>query len=39
MLTKIESEQRIIRLQQELRAKGIDGALIIYPIDTEKRKR
>lgn len=33
MLTKIESEQRIIRLQQELRGKGIDGALIIYPID------
>jgi len=33
MLTKMESEQRIIRLQQELRAKGIDGALIIYPID------
>jgi len=33
MLTKMESEQRIIRLQQELRNKGIDGALIIYPID------
>jgi Xaa-Pro aminopeptidase len=33
MLTKIESEHRIIRLQSELRAKGIDGALIIYPID------
>ncbi len=33
MLTKMESEQRIIRLQTELRAKGIDGALIIYPID------
>jgi Xaa-Pro aminopeptidase len=33
MLTKMESEQRIIRLQAELRAKGIDGALIIYPID------
>jgi Xaa-Pro aminopeptidase len=33
MLTKMESEQRIIRLQQELRGKGIDGALIIYPID------
>jgi Xaa-Pro aminopeptidase len=29
----MESEQRIIRLQQELRAKGIDGALVIYPID------
>jgi Xaa-Pro aminopeptidase len=33
MLTKMESEQRIIRLQSELRAKEIDGALIIYPID------
>jgi Xaa-Pro aminopeptidase len=33
MLTKMESEQRIIRLQQELKAKAIDGALIIYPID------
>src|SRR5512138_247718 len=33
MLTKMESEQRIIRLQQEMRSKGIDGALIIYPID------
>uniref|UniRef100_A0A831XL74 Aminopeptidase P family protein n=1 Tax=Geobacter metallireducens TaxID=28232 RepID=A0A831XL74_GEOME len=33
MLAKMESEQRIIRLQTELRAKGIDGALIIYPID------
>ena len=33
MLTKMESEQRIIRLQQELRDKGIDGALFIYPID------
>lgn len=33
MMTKMESEQRIIRLQTELRAKGIDGALIIYPID------
>lgn len=33
MLTKMESEQRIIRLQSELRAKGIDGALLIYPID------
>ena len=29
----MESEQRIIRLQQELRDKGIDGALFIYPID------
>ncbi|AJE04717.1 M24 family metallopeptidase [Geobacter pickeringii] len=33
MLTKWESEQRIIRLQTELRARQIDGALIIYPID------
>jgi len=33
MLTKMESEQRIIRLQQELRRTGTDGALIIYPID------
>jgi Xaa-Pro aminopeptidase len=33
MLTKMESEQRIIRLQSELCAKGIDGALLIYPID------
>ncbi|HBG07799.1 MAG: peptidase M24 [Geobacteraceae bacterium GWC2_58_44] len=33
MLTKMESEQRIARLQQELKAKGIDGALFIYPID------
>ncbi len=29
----MQSEQRIINLQQELRTKGIDGALIIYPID------
>lgn len=33
MLTKMESEQRIIRLQQDLRRTGTDGALIIYPID------
>ena len=33
MLTKAESQQRIARLQQELKAKGIDGALFIYPID------
>lgn len=33
MLTKMESEQRIIRLQRELRTKGIDGALFILPID------
>ena len=33
MLTKMQSEQRIIKLQQELKSKGIDGALIIYPID------
>jgi Xaa-Pro aminopeptidase len=29
----MESEQRIIRLQKELKGKGIDGALFIYPID------
>ena len=33
MLTKMESEQRIIRLQKELKEKGLDGALFIYPID------
>ena len=33
MLTRQESQGRIIRLQQELKAKGIDGALFIYPID------
>ena len=33
MLTRMESEQRIIRLQRELREKGIDGALLVYPID------
>lgn len=33
MLTKMESEQRIIRLQSALRNKGIDGALVIFPID------
>lgn len=33
MLTKMQSEQRIIKLQQELKSKEIDGALIIYPID------
>lgn len=33
MLTKMESEQRIIRLQKELQEKEIDGALFIYPID------
>ncbi len=33
MLTKSESENRISRLQEELKEKGIDGALIIYPID------
>ena len=33
MLTKQESKLRIGRLQEELRAKGIDGALFIYPID------
>ncbi|WP_185244804.1 M24 family metallopeptidase [Citrifermentans bremense] len=33
MLKRQESQQRIARLQQELKAKGIDGALFIYPID------
>ncbi|HEY6874144.1 MAG TPA: Xaa-Pro peptidase family protein [Geobacteraceae bacterium] len=33
MLTRMESEQRIIRLQRELKGRGIDGALLIYPID------
>ena len=33
MLTKIESEQRITRLQQRLRTLNIDGALIIFAID------
>lgn len=33
MVTKMESEQRIVRLQKELGNKGLDGALIIYPID------
>jgi len=33
MLTKMESEQRIIRLQSKLRIEGIDGALFLYPID------
>lgn len=33
MLTRSESEKRISRLQEELKGKGIDGALIIYPID------
>jgi len=33
MLTKTESEQRIARLQSELRGKELDGALFIYPID------
>jgi Xaa-Pro aminopeptidase len=33
MIIKMESEQRIIRLQKELTAKGIDGALFIFPID------
>jgi Xaa-Pro aminopeptidase len=33
MLTKTEVEHRIIRLQEALRGKGIDGALIIHPID------
>ena len=29
----MESQLRIARLQQELRGQGIDGALLIYPID------
>ena len=33
MLEKAESVARIARLQEELLAKGIDAALIIYPID------
>jgi Xaa-Pro aminopeptidase len=33
MLDKRESELRINKLQDELKANGIDGALIIYPID------
>ena len=33
MLTKMESEQRIVCLQQTLRGQGLDGALLIHPID------
>lgn len=33
MVSREESLQRIRRLQQELQVKGIDGALIIFPID------
>ena len=33
MLAKAESVGRIARLQGELREKGIDAALVIYPID------
>ena len=33
MLTKAESKKRIAGLQHELKEKGIDGALLIYPID------
>ena len=33
MLEKAESVRRVARLQGELRQKGIDAALIIYPID------
>jgi Xaa-Pro dipeptidase len=33
MLEKAESERRLARLQEELRAQGIDAALIIFPID------
>ncbi len=33
MVSKAESDHRIARLQQELQGQGIDGALIIFPID------
>ncbi|MBJ6752539.1 M24 family metallopeptidase [Geomonas anaerohicana] len=33
MLTRQESQQRISRLQEGLRDKGMDGALFIHPID------
>jgi Xaa-Pro aminopeptidase len=33
MLIKMESEERIIRLQKALQVQGIDGALLVYPID------
>ncbi|QWV96139.1 Xaa-Pro peptidase family protein [Geomonas nitrogeniifigens] len=33
MLTRTESEQRIARLQDGLKEKGVDAALFIYPID------
>jgi Xaa-Pro aminopeptidase len=33
MLTKRESEQRIEKLQKELNAQRIDGALLVFPID------
>ena len=33
MLTKIESQQRIAKLQQALGRQGVDGALLMYPID------
>ncbi|WP_243373523.1 Xaa-Pro peptidase family protein [Geotalea sp. SG265] len=33
MVIKMESEQRILRLQKALREKELDGALLIYPID------
>jgi Xaa-Pro dipeptidase len=33
MLTKTESAARIDRLQKGLQAKGIDGALFVFPID------
>lgn len=33
MVSKEESQQRIARLQAELLRQGIDGALILYPID------
>lgn len=33
MVTKVEAEQRIARLQGELQKAGLDGALLVYPID------
>ncbi|WP_224982847.1 M24 family metallopeptidase [Geomonas agri] len=33
MLTRQEAQQRITRLQEALRDKGMDGALFIHPID------
>lgn len=33
MVPKFESEERIIRFQQTMRSDGIDGALILHPVD------